>query len=256
MTSSTSNKRKAISTKTRFEIFNRDDFTCQYCGAKAPQVTLHVDHIIPVVEGGCNDDTNLITSCQSCNTGKGKRHLTAKALAKVTDNKVKEAKEHAKKMLEIANAQKSKEDSIKAINQIVMDKWIELGMNPNIESYNRKLFAMAKKYPLDDVLEGIELCVKRNPRTPSRAIKFLESNIKIAMEPQSKKNARMARSIIQKEFRCRLDDEWLPDIEEFMLVNELTVDQVAGLVAKYIISRKEFEDFAELLYGSEVINNA
>lgn len=62
--------RKGLSKKIRFEVFKRDQFTCQYCGKKAPDVILHVDHIQPVSKGGTNDLLNLITSCQDCNLGK------------------------------------------------------------------------------------------------------------------------------------------------------------------------------------------
>lgn len=70
-------KRKGLSAKTRFEIFKRDLFRCQYCGAHPPQVLLHVDHIIPVVEGGTDDTDNLVTACESCNLGKGPRELSS-----------------------------------------------------------------------------------------------------------------------------------------------------------------------------------
>jgi len=69
--------RKAISKKARFEIFKRDGFTCQYCGAHPPKAILHVDHIVPVAEGGGNEDTNLVTSCDHCNLGKGAVSLAA-----------------------------------------------------------------------------------------------------------------------------------------------------------------------------------
>jgi len=68
-------KRKAVGKKTRFEVFKRDSFTCQYCGAKAPDVVLHADHIHPVSKGGGNDLLNLITSCEGCNSGKSNRSL-------------------------------------------------------------------------------------------------------------------------------------------------------------------------------------
>lgn len=68
-------KRKALSKKTRFEIFKRDEFICQYCGSHPPAVILHVDHIIPVKEGGGNEMDNLITSCSSCNLGKSANSL-------------------------------------------------------------------------------------------------------------------------------------------------------------------------------------
>ena len=69
-------KRKPISKKLRFEVFKRDSFTCQYCGRKAPDVILEVDHIKPVSDGGTNTILNLVTSCQECNRGKGKTSLT------------------------------------------------------------------------------------------------------------------------------------------------------------------------------------
>lgn len=62
--------RRAISPRTRFEIFKRDGFTCAYCGRKSPDVVLEVDHIVPVVEGGSDDPINLTTSCWECNSGK------------------------------------------------------------------------------------------------------------------------------------------------------------------------------------------
>lgn len=70
------NKRKSIPKSVRFEVFKRDSFKCQYCGASAPDVILEVDHIVPVSEGGENDMMNLITSCRDCNRGKGKKKLT------------------------------------------------------------------------------------------------------------------------------------------------------------------------------------
>jgi hypothetical protein len=67
--------RKSLSKSVRFEVFKRDSFACQYCGRKAPEVVLHVDHIHPVAEGGTDDVLNLITSCIDCNLGKGARLL-------------------------------------------------------------------------------------------------------------------------------------------------------------------------------------
>lgn len=69
-------KRTPISKNIRFEVFKRDCFTCQYCGAKAPDVLLEVDHIKPVSKGGTNDILNLITACRDCNRGKSKKELS------------------------------------------------------------------------------------------------------------------------------------------------------------------------------------
>lgn len=68
--------RRSIRKSVRFEVFKRDAFTCQYCGAKAPDAVLQVDHINPVANGGTDDILNLITSCQDCNYGKSDRTLS------------------------------------------------------------------------------------------------------------------------------------------------------------------------------------
>ena len=73
-------ERKAISKSTRFEVFKRDRFTCQYCGKSAPDVVLHIDHIQPVSKDGDNSITNLITACAECNGGKGARELSDNAV--------------------------------------------------------------------------------------------------------------------------------------------------------------------------------
>jgi hypothetical protein len=67
--------RRALSKKTRFIVLERDNYTCQYCGAYAPDVVLVVDHIIAVALGGSNDLDNLITACETCNQGKSAMDL-------------------------------------------------------------------------------------------------------------------------------------------------------------------------------------
>ena len=85
--------RKAISKKLRFEVFKRDPFTCQYCGKSAPDVILHVDHILPVKEGGKNDITNLVCSCESCNMGKGAIKLSDDSAVKKEKKQLDELNE-------------------------------------------------------------------------------------------------------------------------------------------------------------------
>ncbi len=68
-------KRRPIPPKRRFAVFQRDYFTCQYCGAVAPDVVLQCDHIEAVANGGANNIDNLITACVDCNMGKGASRL-------------------------------------------------------------------------------------------------------------------------------------------------------------------------------------
>lgn len=60
----------AVSKRTRFEVLRRDGHICQYCGEKAPDVTLHVDHVVPVSLGGSDKPDNLVAACKDCNVGK------------------------------------------------------------------------------------------------------------------------------------------------------------------------------------------
>lgn len=54
----------------RIRILERDHYTCVYCGARPPDVTLEVDHILPRIDGGRDVATNLVTACRRCNNGK------------------------------------------------------------------------------------------------------------------------------------------------------------------------------------------
>jgi hypothetical protein len=68
-------ERRPLSKRLRFDIFKRDEFTCQYCGHSAPHVKLHVDHLVPVRSGGTNAPWNLVTACDGCNLGKSADNL-------------------------------------------------------------------------------------------------------------------------------------------------------------------------------------
>lgn len=65
-------RREGVPAGLRFAILKRDGFACHYCGRSAPQVTLHVDHVIPVADGGETTVDNLAASCEECNLGKGR----------------------------------------------------------------------------------------------------------------------------------------------------------------------------------------
>ena len=60
----------AVTKRVRFEVLRRDNHTCRYCGASAPDATLTVDHVTPVALGGSDDPSNLVAACKDCNAGK------------------------------------------------------------------------------------------------------------------------------------------------------------------------------------------
>ncbi|QDC09479.1 HNH endonuclease [Oceanicola sp. D3] len=57
---------------TRFNLFLRDEFRCQYCGAKGD---LTFDHVVPRARGGRTSWENVVAACAPCNLRKGSRQL-------------------------------------------------------------------------------------------------------------------------------------------------------------------------------------
>ncbi len=57
---------------TRFNLFLRDDFSCQYCGAKND---LTFDHVLPRKLGGVTSWENVVAACAPCNLKKGSKTL-------------------------------------------------------------------------------------------------------------------------------------------------------------------------------------
>jgi len=58
---------------TRFNVFLRDRFSCQYCGQSFPTHDLTFDHVIPRSRGGVTSWDNVVTACSPCNLRKGSR---------------------------------------------------------------------------------------------------------------------------------------------------------------------------------------
>ncbi len=56
---------------TRFNVFLRDRFTCQYCGQRFPTQDLTFDHVVPRSRGGRTSWTNVVAACSGCNLRKG-----------------------------------------------------------------------------------------------------------------------------------------------------------------------------------------
>ncbi len=55
---------------TRFNVFLRDRFQCQYCGSKDD---LTFDHVVPRSKGGRTTWENVVAACAPCNLRKGNR---------------------------------------------------------------------------------------------------------------------------------------------------------------------------------------
>lgn len=79
----------SVSPGRRFEVLRRDNFTCRYCGASAPDVKLEVDHVVPQSRGGSDAPWNLVASCETCNRGKSATELDKPLVAGPSEEAVR-----------------------------------------------------------------------------------------------------------------------------------------------------------------------
>lgn len=114
-----SERRKPISRSLRFQVLRRDNHTCRYCGATAPDAKITVDHVVPVALGGTDTADNLVAACSDCNAGKAATPADAAVVADVAQDALrwKAAREAAASMLAADHAAKD------AIVREVIEEW-------------------------------------------------------------------------------------------------------------------------------------
>lgn len=136
----------------RFNVLKRDSFTCQYCGAKAPDVVLHVDHIKPVADGGKDTLLNLVTSCQPCNGGKGKVPLDDTSAVEKSRRQLDQLQARREQIDMMIEWQTGLEDADEALARKARDSFIKAfpGQSPNAHGM-RLLRRLLKDYGLPDL---------------------------------------------------------------------------------------------------------
>lgn len=142
-----------LSKRTRFAVFKRDFFTCQYCGATPPGAVLEVDHIEPVAEGGSDDEGNLVTACFPCNRGKAAIPLTVVPEG-LTERaaRVAEAEEQLAGYRETMRAQQDRKEA---------DVWevVEVLFGKTETTHERfgSIERFLARLPLEDVLDAARI---------------------------------------------------------------------------------------------------
>jgi hypothetical protein len=111
---------RRVTKRMRFEIFNRDNFTCRYCGLKAGETELTVDHVVPQALGGDSGPANLVTACKDCNAGKSSSHPDAEVVAQVADDAVR----WARAMREVG--ERRRRDAAE-MEETFLDRWLAGG---------------------------------------------------------------------------------------------------------------------------------
>ena len=153
-------ERKQISTRTRFEVFKRDLFACQYCGATPPKAVLHIDHITPASKGGSNDRDNLVTACDRCNLGK-----SAVPLSSVPQSLQDKAAEVAEREKQISGYNKIFQLRADRIEAEIWQVAAALERVERLEKYDRRRLQSIKifltKMPFHLVLDAAEIAANK-----------------------------------------------------------------------------------------------
>lgn len=162
-------KRRAIAAKARFEIFKRDAFTCLYCGRKPPAVTLEVDHVIAVANGGTNTSENLATACSECNGGKSAVPLNAippplKAQRRVAEERRRQADAYSAWLKERFDAREAEVDEI---DRLYSSKLLRGGYALS-DSARASVRQFLDFLPKQKLIEAVYLTAGRAPRDPFR----------------------------------------------------------------------------------------
>lgn len=158
--SNTTPSRKSLSKRTRFEVFKRDSFTCQYCGRKAPDVLLECDHIDPVANGGSDDILNLVTSCHDCNSGKSDKLLSDGTAVGRKRKQLEEMQERQEQITLMYEWQKSLalESDMEAV--LVSDYWSELNPGWRLSDDGMSdLRKMLRRFGMPSVMEAMRIAV-------------------------------------------------------------------------------------------------
>lgn len=162
--------RTPISKTQRFEVFKRDAFTCQYCGAHPPNCILEVDHIEPVSNGGTNDQDNLVTACFDCNRGKGARLLASapKSLAEKTAMAI-EREEQLRGYTDVMMAIRERiEDEAWTVAEV-----LKPGAS---DGWNRSYFESVKRFVnelgVSECLKAADMARSRKPYSDSQRFKY------------------------------------------------------------------------------------
>lgn len=73
-------EREKLTPSLRWQILDKYACTCQGCGRKPPEVKVHVDHKIPIAQGGKTEVDNLHVLCEKCNLGKSDKMPSQKTM--------------------------------------------------------------------------------------------------------------------------------------------------------------------------------
>lgn len=145
------NTRISIGKSQRFRIFTRDNFTCRYCGRQSDVVKLEIDHLVPVCQGGTNDEENLLTACEDCNRGKGGKTIPQHAPTEL--DRLRLSQERNEQLAAFEHARQSVTARAE-LRQLVVNQWCEASGRTEVNKATiSTMLAYVKEFGPEKVFE-------------------------------------------------------------------------------------------------------
>ena len=229
--------RRFVPISMKIELLQRDDFSCAECGKKIAETDnaralikygaglFHIDHIVPVGQGGRATMENLRILCPKCNLSR-KRKFTFDEILQFAEScgnlpKIAETSginrlnpiQSLSESLSESNAMIADDEArkIQSEQNRVMNAAADAGFKIG-NTVMANLIRLYAEYGLDRMLAGIDSCAKHG--APNLA--YLEACLK--GEPRKKKAKVNAQDFPQRDYTdadARLMDELKRDMEEF-----------------------------------------
>jgi hypothetical protein len=174
-----------LSKRTRFKVFDRDDYTCRYCGkTPADGITLEADHVIPKSKGGDDSMENLVTSCFDCNRGKSNLEIGGnyEEPSNVTMRRIQEIRESKRLLAEKRKAEKLRDKQIQEWTNTICDAF---GVEKCLERIALDCARHAKEFGSARVIEWVDKISVKFNSPDSEANKYLNGIArKVREEPK------------------------------------------------------------------------
>ncbi len=188
----------ALSKRLRFKIFEKYNFTCQYCGRKPPEVVLEVDHVVSRKDGGLDEEMNLICSCFDCNRGKRETSLDIQKIKNQNFKKELEYLEERQQQLEAYyNFIKRKEELENEELSVFQRAWEDSsqGENSLTDHGLNEIRKLKEAYPTELVLEAIKLAWKNEKVANNEKFRYmcgiLKNKQRISEDPETEEHVRI-----------------------------------------------------------------
>ena len=249
--------RVAIGKKLRFSVFERDDFTCQYCGKnpKDHDIILNLDHAVSVKDGGDNSEDNLITSCWDCNIGKGATSVVRKEGKRDVEDELRKADERLSQIKAMIKSKSRLKEAEVEIERLEYDFVSCFDIFSNDDGYNTTssaILSLLKKrrkggVSLEILCDSVEVTFNKfgeeDEIRTTDVVKYLSAVIRTkSLEKEDPVGAEIKRQQVGAYYKACNEFNYVNRTMFFFFIEELGVPTLES----FISSSRNWSEFREL----------